>query len=302
MPALDGQRQACFAFPKWEGGMRFVTGLDHLIVLVRDLDAAETAMRRLGFRPTPRGVHSAKMGTHNATIVLPDRTTYFEVLAVNSATPDNASTRALLERREGVAGIAFKTPDAKGARVEFADAGVDAGAAIDFARPVELPTGTSEASFTVARLAAEATPGAFAFVCQHHTPGVVWRGDYLTQPNGARGVVGVIGVAADPAALAPAWQRVFDSRAQLVDGDLVIEAGAATLRWLTPARLEQRFGALAAAVRAGGDGLRVIELASSDLDQSRALLRSAGVALTEIEGGFATDPAAGCGTIFAFRR
>lgn len=281
--------------------MRAVTGLDHLIILVRDLTAAEAAMLRLGFRPTPRGVHSAKMGTHNATIVLPDRATYFELMGVLTATDDNAGTRALLERRQGVAGIALATADARDAAMGFAAAGVGAGPAIDFARPVELPTGGRDAAFTVARLAADATPGAFVFVCQHQTADVVWRADYLAQPNGAERVVGAIGVADAPAAMASAWQRVFADRARLVDGDLVIDLGNATVRWTTPARLEQRFGALAAAVRAGGDGLRVVELQSADVDRSREVLRQAGIALTEIAGGFATDPAAGCGTIFAFR-
>ena len=61
--------------------MTVITGLDHVIIAVRDLDAGEAAMSRLGFRPTPRGYHSAHMGTANSTIVLPDNT-YFEVLGV----------------------------------------------------------------------------------------------------------------------------------------------------------------------------------------------------------------------------
>ena len=281
--------------------MRFVAALDHAILLVRDLDVAAAAMLRLGFRPTPRGVHSERMGTQNATVVLPDRTTYFELLSVATPTPDNAARRALLERREGLGGVAFQTPDARGAALEFAAAGIAAGGAIDFARPVALPTGVRDAAFTVAPVSAAATPGAFAFVCQHHSPDVVWRGDYLNQPNGARAVVGVVGIAHAPAALVPAWQRLFGDRARLVDEDLVVDAASATVRFATPARLEQRFGVLAAAVLGGGDGLRVLELATGDVDRSRDVLRAAGVSIAEIEGGFATDPAAGCGTIFAFR-
>ena len=282
--------------------MRAVLGLDHVIVLVRDLDAAETAMAQLGFRPTPRGLHSAKLGTHNATIVLPDRRTYFEVLAVRAATDDNAPTRDMLEAREGASGVAFKTDDAKEAAAVFAGLGVAAGDAIDFSRPVELATGTREAAFTVARLTPEATPGTWAFVCQHHTPDVVWRDDYLQQPNGALAVVGVVAtVDDDPAALAPAWQRLLGERARLVDDDLVVEADAATLRWTTPERLEQRFGAFGQAVRRGGPGLRVIELATADLGATRTFLQQAGVAIADgTDGTVATDPAAGCGTIFAF--
>ena len=68
--------------------MRHVLGLDHVVILVRDLDDADARMARLGFRPTPRGHHSAHMGTANATVMLPDRT-YFETLTVLQETPAN---------------------------------------------------------------------------------------------------------------------------------------------------------------------------------------------------------------------
>jgi hypothetical protein len=35
--------------------MQHILGLDHVIILVRDLDDADARMARLGFRPTPRG-------------------------------------------------------------------------------------------------------------------------------------------------------------------------------------------------------------------------------------------------------
>ena len=75
--------------------MRHVLGLDHVVILVRDLDDADARMARLGFRPTPRGYHSAHMGTANATVMLPDRT-YFETLTVLQETPANADVRAVL--------------------------------------------------------------------------------------------------------------------------------------------------------------------------------------------------------------
>ena len=50
--------------------MQHVLGLDHVIILVRDLDDADARMARLGFRPTPRGHHSAHMGTANSTVML----------------------------------------------------------------------------------------------------------------------------------------------------------------------------------------------------------------------------------------
>ncbi|MFP4463556.1 MAG: hypothetical protein ACLFO0_06865, partial [Guyparkeria sp.] len=160
--------------------------------------------------------------------------------------------------------------------------------------------GTANAAFAVARLGPDATPGAFSFVCQHFTPEVVWRDDYLAQPNGAVGLTGVIGVAEDPGAIGGAWQRVFGERVRLDGADVVVDAGLATLRWTTRAGLEQSFGDFAAALAAGGDGLRVLQMRSADLAGTRRFLGDAGIATTDVPGGLATDPAAGCGTIFAF--
>lgn len=80
--------------------MQNVQGLDHVIILVRDLDDAERRMTRLGFHLTPRGTHSPEMGTANATIMLRNGT-YFETLAVLGSTPANEPLRNALAEREG---------------------------------------------------------------------------------------------------------------------------------------------------------------------------------------------------------
>src|SRR5215211_4643411 len=43
--------------------LKHIVGLDHIVVLVRDLDGAAETWRRLGFTLAPRGTHSAHMGT-----------------------------------------------------------------------------------------------------------------------------------------------------------------------------------------------------------------------------------------------
>ena len=91
--------------------MKTITGFDHALILVADVDDGIDRMRRLGFRPTPKGFHSAHMGTANSTVVLPEMT-YFEVISVVAPTPANAVMRGRLERRQGPFGYAVKTDDA----------------------------------------------------------------------------------------------------------------------------------------------------------------------------------------------
>ena len=87
--------------------LKNVVGIDHAVVVVRDLDKAAENWRRLGFTVSPRGTHSARMGSGNATIMLdPD---YVELLGVLAETEHNAPTRAFLAKRgEGIERIALQ--------------------------------------------------------------------------------------------------------------------------------------------------------------------------------------------------
>ncbi|MFL5215549.1 MAG: VOC family protein, partial [Microvirga sp.] len=91
--------------------LKQIVGLDHIVVLVRDLDGAAETWRRLGFTLAPRGTHSAHMGTGNYTIML--GADYIELIGVLTETAHNAPSRALLARRgEGIERAALTTTDA----------------------------------------------------------------------------------------------------------------------------------------------------------------------------------------------
>ena len=70
-----------------------ITGLDHLIVGVRDLEAARAQWARLGFNSTPRGRHLG-WGTANHCLMLEEG--YVELLGiVDPAGFDNGLRRFL---------------------------------------------------------------------------------------------------------------------------------------------------------------------------------------------------------------
>ena len=81
--------------------LKNIIGIDHAVVMVRDLDKAAENYRQLGFTLSPRGTHSAHMGTGNYTIMFdPD---YMELLGVLVATEHNAPARAFVDRHgEGI--------------------------------------------------------------------------------------------------------------------------------------------------------------------------------------------------------
>jgi catechol 2,3-dioxygenase-like lactoylglutathione lyase family enzyme len=69
-------------------------GVDHVAVLVRDLDRSRDTWAALGFTLSPRGVHSAHRGTGNHTVML--GADYLELQGVLTPTGSNAPSRALL--------------------------------------------------------------------------------------------------------------------------------------------------------------------------------------------------------------
>ena len=281
--------------------MQHVLGVDHCALLVRDLGAADRTMHRLGFRPTPRGIHSAHMGTANATVPFRNGT-YLETVSVLQPTPHNADRRERLAARgEGPFGLAFKTDEARAAAAEFAALGFGSGEAVDFARPVELPVGTREARFTVARTRRGSTPGAWLFVCQHHTPNVVWREDHLDHPNGTQGIVEVVGVAPDLPALARSWGRIFGARLHSDAQSVAIDGLGAVIRFLEPEAFRQRYGPVAAIPAAGEPNLAALRLAVRDLDTVADVLMGHNVPFCRLEGGtIGVAPEQACGTVLEF--
>ncbi|CAO3423486.1 VOC family protein [Azospirillum endophyticum] len=194
-----------------------ITGLDHLVIATRDLDAARDAYARLGFTVTPRG-HHTQLKSANHTILFPTGT-YLELLGIEEQRPANAHYAAFLRQREGIAAIALKTPNARAAAGPLTAAGFPVSESVVFGRPVELPEGTRDASFTITQIDPAATPAGRVFLCQHHTPDLVWRPDRMEHANGAIGLEALVIAAADPDAVAATYAKLL--------GGTVIDRGAA---------------------------------------------------------------------------
>jgi hypothetical protein len=240
------------------------------------------------------------MGTANATIPFRNGT-YFETVGVLQPTPHNADRRERLTRGEGLFGLALKTDDARAAAVEFEAGGISSGEAVDFTRPVELPMGMREARFTVARTLQGSTPGAWLFVCQHHTPDVVWREDYLDHPNGALGIVEVVGVASDLLGIKRSWERIFGTRLRSDARSVTIEGSGAIIRFLEPEAFRQRYHPIGTLPSAGEPDLAALRFAVKDLKTVADVLTDRSVPFHRLGGGtIGVGPQEACGAAFEF--
>src|SRR5689334_22759736 len=128
--------------------LKHILGADHVVITVRDLDAAAAQWRKLGFTLSPRGTHSPQMGSGNYTIMFGED--YLELLGVLHETEQNKPTREFLKNREGIERTAFTTDDAAAGAAELSARGLVPLGPVHFGRPVDLPNGgKSEAKFNV---------------------------------------------------------------------------------------------------------------------------------------------------------
>lgn len=203
-----------------------IVGLDHVVVVVRDLAAAAETWTNLGFTVSDRGTHSAHMGTGNHTLMLGED--YLELLGVLTPTERNAPTRALLEQREGIERLAFTTSDAARGVTALRDRGIAGEGPIAFSRPVEMPDGTtSEARFETFLWPRDERPGGVRlFACQHFTRETVWLPHLQDHANTAHRIIRLEMLAQDPMAAAAHMGRLTGATPeQIADGWRVASGG-----------------------------------------------------------------------------
>ena len=279
--------------------LKNVIGIDHAVVMVQDLDKAADNWKRLGFTVSPRGTHSAHMGSGNYTIMLdPD---YMELLGVLTPTEHNAPARAFLEKRgEGIERIAFTAVDSAEGAEEIRARGYSPIGPTDFERPVTMPNGTlSAAKFrTFQWPTAEAPGGVRIFACQHKTRESVWIPELMQHANGARRLRQVLIVSPEPAKDAAHMSRMIDRDVNTeVDGTVTVPSGSdrADFVFLTRDQLGKRYSevSLAGLPERGGAGLVI----SADLAATEKALGLTGV---RSGGGIVVPAAAGNGTLLAF--
>jgi catechol 2,3-dioxygenase-like lactoylglutathione lyase family enzyme len=260
--------------------LKSIIGIDHAVIVVQDLDKAAENWRRLGFTLSPRGTHSAKIGSGNYTIMLdPD---YIELLGVLVETEHNAPTRAFLAASgEGVERIAFTAVDASAGAEEVRARGYQPLGPTDFERPVKMPDGSlSAAKFSFFQWPLDETPGGLRiFACQHKTRETVWIPHLMEHANGAKRLEQMLVVSPDPTKDAAHLARMIDGTIETEgDGAVTVPSGSgrADFVFLTKGQLAQRYPEvpLSGLPERGGAGL---VLATSDLTKARAAVGSAGV-------------------------
>jgi hypothetical protein len=186
-----------------------ITGIDHPIIAVRDMELARATYERLGFTVTPRGRHQ-EWGTGNWCIMF--ETDYLELRGIiDPKNPHNLAR--ILAVREGLMGIALGTSDAEASYASLAERGMSPQPVKHLTRHFELPGKAVELRFALCFLDQIETPGLMSVVlCQHLTRELLRCPEWLQHANGARSMRRVIVVVGDLAAATDSHAKLFGER------------------------------------------------------------------------------------------
>ena len=279
-----------------------VKGVDHVFLLVDDLDDAAKRYQRLGFTVSPRGLHSAAKGSANHTVMFPRD--YLELLGLLERTPGNADRyEALARMGEGLHAIACRIGDAEAAAEVLDGLGIATEDLGSFERPVPLPGGKEGiAAFSTVAYTAGEVPFGTVFMCQHRTRETVWLPELVEHPNSACGLDAVLACSDDPEKDAAAFSRLWaDGDVRAVPGGARVGTGrdSAPLLLLAPGALASAYPWLDQGNLPQGAyaGLRV---AVGDLDKAAECLETAGIAANRTALGLAAAPEDACGAVVEF--
>lgn len=280
-------------------------GLDHLVVGVRDLDAACALYEQLGFRVGARNRHP--WGTENRIVQFPG--SFLELISVGDAgaieepRPGRFSfgafVRDALARGEGMSMLVLESRDAQADNRAFAAAGIGAFEPFSFERKARRPSGEEvRVAFSLAFADDPEAPECGFFVCEQHEPQNFWNPDFQRHANGATGLSAAIMLTDDPEKHR-AFLTSFTGGADILEGnedfvvDLprgridVLDAEAASAIYQTPPDpTPARFLGFCVTVAA--------------LEPVAERLRDAGIPFAQGEERLVVPPEAALGCVIAF--
>ena len=243
--------------------------LDHVVIDVRDrIDEAMRCFQSLGFQLTPLGRHTLGSINHLAMFA----TDYLELLGFAE---EGATRPEIVRFPVGLNGLVFKTADADLVHDQAAASGLPILPVQSFSRPVALDSVTQDARFRTTRLDPAQVAMGRVYFCEHQTPDLVWRPEWLTHPNGACAIARVVVATADPQRTARLFRGLFgDDAIGVSAGRQIIVAGAAQVELSTPDVIADEFGDTAAEAAGRTEYMAALGITVRSLPAAEECLRA----------------------------
>lgn len=178
--------------------------LDHLVINAHfELEALQGVFEGLGFELTPRGRHT--LGSINHLAVFPSGG-YLELIGLPN---DGGKLREeILKSPVGIDGLVFGSDDAEETHAALAAAGFRTTPVQHFSRPVEHHGLTEDARFSTVRLLPGQLAAGRVYICQQHTPELVWRPEWMHHREPISAIEGLVVVARNPQAAERDYARL----------------------------------------------------------------------------------------------
>jgi hypothetical protein len=173
--------------------------LDHVAHFVPHVDAASSALEKLGFTLTPFSAQSHRAepggplvpaGTGNRCMMLQHG--YLEFLTPTADTQIANQLRTAIKRYTGAHLIAFGTAAPEADHARLARSGFAPLDPVALQREIDTEHGRETARFTVVRVPPGTMPEGRIQFCQQHTPELLWQPRWMEHANRAAGLAGVI--------------------------------------------------------------------------------------------------------------
>ncbi|WP_296579158.1 VOC family protein [Xanthobacter sp.] len=282
-------------------------GLDHVVHLVRDLDAAGEIYDLLGFTVGARNRHP--WGTENRIIQTPSF--FIELLQIvepekipaaeGSAFSFGAFNQDFLSRLgEGLSMLVLEGSDATHEKSVFDADGFGGFDIFDFGRKARRPDGQEvDVGFRLAFARDPASPDFGAFTCTQLNPENFWSPDLQRHSNQVTGVAGVV-LVADAPAEHQAFLETFSGCAvqRALDAWYVAQTPRGSIDVMSREMFTERYGVPAP----GGPGLRLaaIRFSTPGAPELRRSLAARRMVEEAIDGIVVVPPRAALGATLVF--
>ncbi|TLP49052.1 VOC family protein [Cohaesibacter sp. CAU 1516] len=278
-------------------------GVDHVVVAVRDLEAACALYRSLGFTITPTAYHP--FGTKNALVQLDGA--FIELLSVHDeslmpeATEGDFSfarfNQTFLEEREGASMLVLRSDNVDRDLAIFQALNLETYPQFDFERQAVQPDGsTKTVSFSNGFLHNALMDNTGFFICHHkHEPEHFWKPDYQQHANGAQRLCSVV-FSADNPSDHHEFLGGFSGQREMrsTSAGVVVDTGHGVLEVLTPLAAKTFYG-LDLPLSLAQDGGIAALIICLDLARAKAALDAAKIPYFDYAGHLVVQPDALCG-------
>jgi hypothetical protein len=284
-------------------------GIDHCVLPVSDLEVANARLSALGFSVAPRARHP--FGTENCCVYFEDGA-FIEPLAIGNAAKCAEAARkgnvfvardqAFRFRRgdDGFSALVLTTNDAAADHARFKAAAISAGKMLRFSRAAKDKHGNRDrASFKLAFAGDLRSPDVYFFTCERVQVPSIDMSTLRSHANAVTGISAVIASEPHPSDFAGFISALSGGGQIAVEEDeITLMLGQSSFSVVDREKLGREFGLIAGHAR--GLRLRAILFKTANMNRTRFVLESAGIALRRFGKRLVVAPEPGQGAAFAF--